>query len=327
MTNTLFKYPNVVGYGMGKQEDGQETVTVLVSRKLPLAALASSDAIPGLAYSNTIGAEIPTDVIEVGHLRALQFNRLGRHRPAPGGVSIGHYKISAGTLGSVVRDAGTEQRLILSNNHVLANSNDAEIGDVILQPGPADGGKLGFGDAIGTLLRFTPIVFGQSGSTCPTAERVARVLNAAARGIRSEHRLEAVKVKPQAVNTIDAAVAQPIGDGAVSDEIHDIGKIQGTAEVGIGDTITKSGRTTGITTDKVLVLDATVKVDYGSAGSATFDKQIIGGPMSAGGDSGSIGVIFVDGEAYAFGLLFGGSELVTIFNPIEDVLQNLSIRF
>ena len=30
----------------------------------------------------------------------------------------------------------TGERLILSNNHVIANSNDAAIGDQILQPGP-----------------------------------------------------------------------------------------------------------------------------------------------------------------------------------------------
>ena len=58
-----------------------------------------------------------------------------------GGVSIGHYAITAGTPGAFVKDKTTAETLILSNNHVMANSNDASIGDAILQPGPADGGK------------------------------------------------------------------------------------------------------------------------------------------------------------------------------------------
>ncbi len=39
----------------------------------------------------------------------------------PGG-SCGHYNISAGTLGGFVEDE--DNYYILSNNHVLANSND-----------------------------------------------------------------------------------------------------------------------------------------------------------------------------------------------------------
>ncbi len=51
---------------------------------------------------------------------------------------------------------------MLSNNHVLANSNDATAGDAILQPGPADGGRLG-PDTIAVLERFCPIEFAPTG--------------------------------------------------------------------------------------------------------------------------------------------------------------------
>ena len=43
-------------------------------------------------------------------------------------------------FGGLVRDKQSEDTVILSNNHVLANSNNASIGDTILQPGTADGG-------------------------------------------------------------------------------------------------------------------------------------------------------------------------------------------
>jgi len=62
-----------------------------------------------------------------------------KHRPAPLGVSIGHPDITAGTLGFKVRD-GSGNPYILSNNHVMANINQASIGDHILQPGAYDGG-------------------------------------------------------------------------------------------------------------------------------------------------------------------------------------------
>ncbi|HEX9794366.1 MAG TPA: hypothetical protein VGC54_10325 [Planctomycetota bacterium] len=52
------------------------------------------------------------------------------------GGSIGHYRITAGTLGGFVED--DDAFYILSNNHVLANSNQCFGGDRILQPGPMD---------------------------------------------------------------------------------------------------------------------------------------------------------------------------------------------
>ena len=57
------------------------------------------------------------------------------------GSSIGHYKITAGTLGGFVRSRDDGSVLILSNNHVLANENKGKKGDAILQPGAIDGGK------------------------------------------------------------------------------------------------------------------------------------------------------------------------------------------
>ena len=147
----LMAKPNVVGVGIGIKETrgektGEMSMVVLVRQKIPLDGLQPEVAVPAV-----VGG-VPTDVIEVGDLRALQA-RTDRWRPAPGGVSIGHYRITAGTLGCVVRDRSTGARLILSNNHVLANSNDASPGDLILQPGPTDGGQAS-ANRIGVLERF-----------------------------------------------------------------------------------------------------------------------------------------------------------------------------
>jgi hypothetical protein len=79
-----------------------------------------------------------------------------RARPLKIGVSVGHFKITAGTLGCFVR--GLDPRddkgvMILSNNHVLANENRAKDGDAVLQPGCVDGGE-DPADKIATLSRF-----------------------------------------------------------------------------------------------------------------------------------------------------------------------------
>lgn len=136
----LLSKSNVVGVAVGfKESEGVVTdeiaVVVLVEQKKPLSALTAQDVIPREIDG------MRTDVVEVGVLRAFQGGK-ARYRPViPSGVSIGHHKITAGTLGVMVRDKTTGDRFILSNNHVLANSNDADIGDPILQPGPIDGGQ------------------------------------------------------------------------------------------------------------------------------------------------------------------------------------------
>jgi hypothetical protein len=87
--------------------------------------------------------------------------------------------------------------------------------------------------------------------------------------------------------------------------------------------VRKMGRTTGYTEGTINLLNATVNVAYGSK-TARFTGQIITGPISQGGDSGSL---IVDGtENKAVGLLFAGSNLATIFNPIDRVLDALSIN-
>ncbi len=72
---------------------------------------------------------------DVGAVKALakeENPRIKRWRPAPGSVSIGHYKITASTLVAAVTDKKTGDLLILSNNYVLANSNEGKIRDSLL---------------------------------------------------------------------------------------------------------------------------------------------------------------------------------------------------
>jgi hypothetical protein len=260
-------------------------------------------------------------VVEVGELRAEQA-RTDRWRPAPGGISVGHFKVTAGTLGTMVQDRASGGRLILSNNHVLANSNEANVGDPVLQPGAIDGGSPN-SDTLAQLERFVEIQFNQQPPTCGIAKLVADLLNGLARLVGSRHRLRVIQENPQAVNRVDAAVAKPVNAADLLPEILDIGEVQGTVLPALGMAVRKSGRTTGYTTGQINVIDTTVTVSYGESRSARFEGQFVSTPMSQGGDSGSL---LVDGESLqAVGLLFAGSAQATIYNPIRDVLEALQI--
>jgi len=314
--SSLIKLPNVVGVGVGYKEVGGQrldTLSVVVMVKEKTSKLPQSQKVPPMIDGTY------TDVIQVGELKALA--NTGRFRPAPGGVSIGHYAITAGTLGVIVRDRATGQRLILSNNHVLANSNDADIGDAIIQPGSADGGQTAT-DTIALLERFEPIRFTSEPGTCSIASVYAGVGNFLAELVGSSHRVDVIK-QQQTSNRIDAALARPINEGDVLDEILDIGTVAGVAAPTLGMPVRKSGRTTGFTTGQINLLDATVDVSYGVGRTARFEGQLVAGPMSQGGDSGSL---VVDANSdQAVGLLFAGSNASTIFSPIQEVLDILQV--
>ena len=305
---SLMQLPNVVAAGVGYKIAGntptdEPSVVVSVRKKVPLAQLAESQAVP-----KTVGG-VKTDVIETGEIRALQ-NPTDKFRPAPPGVSIGHFQITAGTLGCLVRKNG--ETLILSNNHVLANSNNAQVGDAIYQPGAADGGTAA--DLIGTLAEFVPIAFDDAPPIPPGC--LPQLL--ALLGLKPR---SAAQNEP-GNNKIDAALARPTTPNLVIPGILNIGVPIGSGTATLGTAVQKSGRTTGHTTSTILQIDVTVLVNYGGP-LATFTGQLMAGAMSAGGDSGSA---VLDMNKRVVGLLFAGSDTTTILNPIQFVIDMLGIE-
>lgn len=292
---------NVVGVGLGhKITDGQVSQTpavmVLVSQKLPEGLLDSGDKV-----TKTIESK-PTDVLEVGHLlagkgaqaeplQAVDAQTLAKRvRPVRPGYSVGHPKVTAGTIGAGCYDLaplpGIPPRYyILSNNHVIANSNDASIGDPVYQPGVFDGG--GPADAIGRLARYVPITFDGS------------------------------------CNYVDAAIAEVPFDTIDRDIYWSGYPTTAATAASVGQLLKKTGRTTQFTTGRVTAVNATVNVGYGAGKVAKFCNQIVTTNMSAGGDSGSL---VLDWENRPVGLLFAGSSVATILNPIATVQLALQVR-
>lgn len=316
---------NVVGVGLGYKisqgvSTGELGLVVSVARKETPSALAAKDIVPQALDG------VKTDVVETGVLRAFErrpepAEGLGprdRWRPVvPPGVTIGHYRITAGTFGCLVRRG--EERFILSNNHVLADINAGQQGDAILQPGPSDGGTAD--DRIATLADYIPLDFGTAPAECPIAEFSAQLLNFVAGAFGSSHQLQATK-QTEGVNRVDAALARPLSSDLVSNEILYIGAPTGVGTATLGTEVQKTGRTTGHTQGTITQIDATMRIDYGGR-SALFTGQLVAGAMSQPGDSGSA---VLDMDKRVVGLLFAGSNVATIINPIDEVFAALNVE-
>ncbi|MCS6835907.1 MAG: S1 family peptidase [Anaerolineae bacterium] len=362
----LLARSNVVGVAVGYRETGGEftdelAVVALVEQKKPKEALRPEDLVP----RELDGAQ--TDVLEIGVMRAQQASTpRSRWRPViPGGVSVGHHMVTAGTLGALVYDRATGEPLLLSNNHVLANSNDARPGDPIVQPGATDGG-LSPADVVAHLLRFQPLLYVETAiqPSPPNPQPSPPPTSTDGSGTGSEpqgcfslvmtlgetlsraNRPQALSVAQSATpfvpsaptsvafqhsvptNGLDAAVARPAPSVQFSPEVLGIGRIAGIRQPILGMRVRKMGRTTNLTEGTVNLLNATVDVAYNTlAGprTARFVGQVITSGLSQGGDSGAL--VFDATSGQVVGLLFGGSGLASIFTPIDRVLEALGVRF
>jgi hypothetical protein len=256
----------------------------------PLAELVAG-------WADRLGEEI--DVRATGPIRKFQ-----RDRPLVPGASISLESGGTGTIGGFVRPGDEAAAVaILSNNHVLADENRAEIGAPVIQPGVADGGSTP-GDTVAELAAFVPI-------------------------------------DPASVNLVDAAVAT-IVDGVEWSmaPFERYGGLAGILDLGDEESIVfpmvaKFGRTTDHTVGTVTAIELDlVRVQY-DIGVVRFDDQIevegLDGAFSAPGDSGSLVVTADESGAEAVGLLFAGSEIggsqgqgLTYLNPIVTVVAQLS---
>ncbi|NIM93784.1 MAG: hypothetical protein GTO18_08755, partial [Anaerolineales bacterium] len=287
-TEWLMSIPGVVGTGTGIGANGQPVVRVFTTR-------AGISGIPQKLEG------IPVEMKVTGMFVAYSDPTARFDRPVPIGVSTGHPDITAGTIGARVKDSAGHV-YALSNNHVYANQNDANIGDSALQPGPSDGGS-DPADKIGELYDFEPIDFSVFGS-----------------------------------NTIDAAIAISLTSDLACFTPPDDGygtPSSVTVPPSIGLAVQKYGRTTGLTYGQVSEINVTVAVCYARCGNPFFSKYawfvdqiaIISNSTDAfslGGDSGSL-IVTDDSNKNPVGLLFAGSSTRTLANRIDLVLQRFDV--
>jgi len=232
---------------------------------------------------------IQTEIRVIGKVKIQQQMLMGvniqKVRPLVGGVSGFACCERAAGTLGVVTYDGK----ILSNAHVCAidfiNSKWFEPGQPILQPSLLDGGSEE--DVVGKLESYVPIEFNNV----------------------------------EAENYVDGAIATPTVD-YVPGEIQGIGQVRGWSEPKVGQLVRKLGRTTGYTESVITDVGATIKVSGYPWGWAVFKDCIVCDAFSQAGDSGSI---IITPDNIVVGLLFAGSDVVTIGCNIKHVIDKLGI--
>ncbi len=230
-----------------------------------------------------------------------------------------------GTLGSLIQNSSGTQYL-LSCNHVLARSDQASTGEMIIQPGLIDNaggacypvGGQGTETEVGTLTAWLPL---SSAST--NADAAIAAVNSGA-------------VSPTGAIL---ELGLPGAGGVLAAAPPGISSTGGTGENGaINMTVAKSGRTTGLTCANISAINLSVEVSYfknceetEAYLTKTYTNQIAieANQFSDAGDSGSLVVDASDAEPV--GLFFAGGQTNTgvsegIANPVTTVLAELNAQ-
>ena len=218
-----------------------------------------------------------------------------------------------GTLGALVSDRNSNL-FILSNNHVLAESDQARAGDTIVQPALVDlNCNPQAGRTVGSLRTVVPI---QS-----TQTNVDAALAAATPAVDGSGAI--LQLGPAINGTLTpAAPAAGKGEPLTADLLNQL-------------RVVKSGRTTGLTCSTVNTVDLSVQVDYyydcaetKPYYTKTYVNQI-GMPGASFADSGDSGALVLDAaNAQPVGLFFASgaddsNHGFSVANPIQDVLREL----
>ncbi|HTZ31872.1 MAG TPA: hypothetical protein VMH31_05415 [Methylomirabilota bacterium] len=213
-----------------------------------------------------------------------------------------------GTLGSLVQRNGLFY--ILSNNHILARSDLASIGDSITQPGIIDANC----STVGTT----------------TVANLSQFVNLETAGTNVDAAMAQI-----VAGTVDTSGSILSLGGTATGSTADAGPPHAGRGIGatIGEAVAKSGRTTGLTCSSVDAIGITATVSYQrgcnstSTFSVTYNGQIsvsfpTGGAFSGEGDSGSL--IVDQNTADPVALLYAGSDTDSVGNPVADVLTALA---
>ncbi len=221
------------------------------------------------------------------------YSRTGEIRPLQGGISIGHRDIGAGTLSLIVCDRETSTPYLMSNNHVFANVNKAELGDPIYQPGIADASEHEI-----------------------NAKQVAKL----EKYVKLENGVK-----------VDVAVAKPTIDREqIASGVYGIyPEIRGEQEPLVNLPVQKSGRTTDTTYGTITAVGASVDVYYGTH-LIRLEDCFIAKMTGAPGDSGSpittqgstkklVGILFAGGSGHIIGCKWSNIKQSLNLELLEDV--------
>lgn len=228
----------------------------------------------------------------------------------------------SGTLGSLLQDTNGRHYL-LSNNHVLARSDQAAVGDAIIQPGLIDNNCTPNGDGAGTTLVGSLTGWLPLSSSATNAD--AAIAQVDSGGVNTSGNILELGTRQQD-GTLSAAPPGTSSTGGVGESAQ------------LAMTVAKSGRTTGLTCANISALNLDVRVDYfldcaetEPYLTKTYTNQlgITGNQFSDAGDSGSLVVDASNAEPV--GLFFAGGTDSTgvsegVANPAPEVLNELNAQ-
>lgn len=297
-TPHLLATPGVVGTAVGLDRAGKAIVKVFAEK-------------PGIAGLPASLDQVAVEVEVTGRVYARS-DPTTRVRPAPVGFSVGHPDITAGTIGARVVDQ-LGRVFALSNNHVLANANSAQLGDPALQPGPIDGGA-DPADRIGTLADFEPVnlALGGYGVTPPSNWMDAAIALSSSSALSNSTPLD------DGYGVPNSAI---YGDGNGDGTIDNVSQLLGLS-------VQKYGRTTRLTQGQVSEVNVTLDVCYDIfclfVGRFHDQIAICCAAFSDGGDSGSL-IVTTGAGKNPIGLLFAGGNDRTFANRIDLVLDRFGV--
>ena len=312
----LLHIPGVTGVDIGRKFVGGDktdelAIRVYVAEKKPLDDIPEGEQIPKSIEG------IKTDVVQrrfvlhplmmrVADMRLL--SDTANYDPLRGGISIGPCRSVfmdvadaacqgapgpgwyqfVGTLGCIVIDNTTKNRMLLSNFHVMCVDDAWQVGDAMAQPGIPDGGACPT-NVVGTLQR-----------AALTAHVDASVASHTARGYQC--------------SIVDVGYVTGTAVASVGMDVRKRGRTTGLT-YGTVDSLNLTvsipycnGLGTRTLTNQILIeVDESRSPQFG-----------------AGGDSGSV---VVDENGKVVGLYFAGDDsgMVGVANPINDVLTALDV--
>jgi len=294
----LYVAPSAVPTKIDSQKN-TVTTTLTISAVSQADATASGTSTVTIVPDNADAQAVPVELGSSG----------GNAHDFVNNTSKNTITCCGGTLGSLVTRGGVQY--ILSDNHILARSDGATVGDAIIQPGLIDTATCTTAGTttVANLSQFSNL---QANPSPNVDAAIAQVI--------------AGKVDPAGkIIYLGASVAAngvPVADAPQG------GTGVPASSVAVGRPVAKSGRSTGLTCSTVEATNILTSVSYtvncdgtGTKFTANYANQIgvIGGDFSGEGDSGSL--IVTQDTASPLALLYAGSDTDTVGNPVADVLN------
>ena len=222
------------------------------------------------------------------------------------GISIGHFRGSAGTLGGFVRISSKKEMWtgIIGSSHVLSMINSGQKGEDIIQPGWPDGPRV-FDNRIGTLENYTYLVHYQQKGDALNTEDIAVIRPLAEDRLPISNLVTNPKDQKKKINLKGCLPSKELFK-QLGESVYKVGRSSGFTE-GILDVTNVPQYSVQLPNGRLYIFSDVAAV-----------KNISRRPFSEPGDSGSI---VYTSEGKAIGTVLGASSTHSFVVPLSTSLE------